>query len=92
MGQAKRELLRDAIVGYARQHPDASDTATGILGWWIPSTGFEDAAPMLDEVLADLVAEGVLHDTALPDGSVLYSVIGDLHTTANDKPPKNGSN
>jgi hypothetical protein len=74
MGSAKREQLRDVIAGYARRHPEASDTATGILGWWVPASGFEDAARLLDEVLAELVAGGVLRATALPDGSVLYSV------------------
>ena len=74
MGSATRERLRDAIAGYARRHPDASDTRTGILGWWVPAADFEDAALVIDEALAELVATGVLRATALPDGSVLYSV------------------
>ena len=74
MDSPKVARLREAIVSYARLHPDASDTANGILGWWLPATGFEDATLLLHDVLADLVAARVLRATALPDASVLYSV------------------
>ena len=74
MDSPKLARLREAIVSYARFHPDASDTANGILGWWLPATGFDDATLLLHDVLAELVSAGVLRATSLPDASLLYSV------------------
>jgi hypothetical protein len=81
--------LRSAIVDYARGHPHASDTMSGILDWWLPAdlrgTPAETAA-----VLDDLVAEGVLRGTRLVDGTTLYSVPPDTPTRDDAGGPERG--
>jgi hypothetical protein len=59
---------------YARDHPHASDTTDGIVGWWLPQVGFEYAPDMIGSVLEELVARGTLRRAPLPDGSLLYTV------------------
>jgi hypothetical protein len=73
VGQSERARLRELLVTYAETHPNASDTETGIVGFWIPvdvSFSIGDVAMVLDE----LVSDGVLTITRLPDGTPLYSV------------------
>jgi hypothetical protein len=73
LSAATRARVRRAIAAYAQQHPNASDTVEGILGWWIPP---EASAARIDveESLDALVVEGVLTATRLPDGTLLYAV------------------
>jgi hypothetical protein len=86
MGDDDRARLREAILRYAREHPRASDTADGILGWWLPETGFEWAHGAIEPVLQALVDEGALQRIPLPDGSVLYAVSRPRQDEAGDEP------
>jgi len=72
-GDTEREQLRQALLAYARAHPDASDTMEGIRSFWLQSqTGC--SPENLEHVLADLVSIGVFVVKRLPDGTSLYSV------------------
>ncbi len=51
----------------------AADTADGILGCWLPATGFEDASDHIAAVLACMVAQRRLSAWRLPDGEILYA-------------------
>ena len=81
MGQSERDRLREALVAYVESHPNASDTETGIVGFWIPP-GIPYSLGDVAVVLDDLVSEGTLMVTRLPDGTNLYSV----RQRAKDKP------
>ena len=67
------DRLRKAVLEYLGRHPEASDTATGIVSWWLPATGYEDAAAHIDEVLDALVQDALMVRRLLPDGGVLYA-------------------
>lgn len=71
--EARIEQLRDAILDYVRAHPDASDTAPGIVRWWLPANLVDGAVEMVDEVLRELSGSGALRCVRLPDGGLLYS-------------------
>ena len=47
---AAKARLRDAILRHVGEHPDAADSAAGIIGWWLPRTGYEDAPDHIDAV------------------------------------------
>jgi len=64
--------LREAILRYVLQHPDVADTADGIIGWWLPLTGYEDAPDHIDAVLEEMVATNYLRAWKKPDGEFLY--------------------
>lgn len=72
---AKRRL-RDRIANVVAANPHLADTADGIVQWWLPSTGFEGAIDLIQDVLDELVAEGVLATRRMPDGGVVYGAVG----------------
>jgi hypothetical protein len=67
-----RRLVRDAIVAHIQQHPDASDTAEGISGWWLGPSGCGESLTVVEEALDELVRSGVMRRRQLPDGGVVY--------------------
>ena len=69
----QRARTRKAILRHLRKNPLAADTVAGILAYWLPHTGFEDAPEYIGAVLEDLVAERRLQARPLPDGNVLYA-------------------
>jgi hypothetical protein len=73
VGETECARLREALLSYARSHPNASDTESGIAGWWLPAD-LQFSMADFGRVLGELVADGVLQVTRLPDGSDLYSV------------------
>jgi hypothetical protein len=68
-----RRRLRQAIVEHVRSNPEVSDTAAGIVQWWLPPVGFEQAVDVIDEVLDELVDDGILRRRRFSDGGVVYS-------------------
>lgn len=46
------------ILHYLMRHPDAKDTMTGILRWWLPREGVERKEEEVQEALDTLVARG----------------------------------
>ena len=69
---AAQARLRAAILRHIQEHPDVADTADGIIGWWLPRTGYEDAPDHIDAVLKDMVARNCLRAWKKPDGEFLY--------------------
>ena len=69
---AARARLCEAILRHVRKHPDVADTADGIVGWWLPRTGYEDAPDHIAAVLEDMVARDWLRALEMPDGEILY--------------------
>lgn len=73
---AQRARLRKALVRYVRRYPCAADTVEGIVTRWLPRGGFERAPDYIDEVLAQMVADGLVQAQLLPDGRTLFRVRG----------------
>jgi hypothetical protein len=72
---AIKRRVRRAIVEHVRWNPEVSDTAAGIVQWWLPPAGFEQAVDVIDEVLDELVDAGILRKRRFPDGGVVYSAV-----------------
>ena len=56
----RRQLLMRRILQYLADHPDAKDTADGILKWWLPSHLIVWEKKEVQEVLDHLVLRGWL--------------------------------
>lgn len=77
--EARISELRKAILDYVREHPNASDTARGIVTWWLPDVWMHEGTDLIDDALRELSQAGALHCVWLPDGGLLYSAkqVGD---------------
>jgi hypothetical protein len=71
--------VRNALRSYLRERPEAADTPVGIRQWWLPERMRGISMQQLRLALADLVADGEIRRTILPDGTELYSRTGSGH-------------
>ena len=62
--------LREAILHYLQQNPNAADTVEGIMRWWLKDK--QNDAAKIEQALEQLVAEGLVETTSLVDGTTLY--------------------
>jgi len=67
------EDIAEAIRLYLTDHPNASDSADGVLRWWLGPQHFGDAVSQVEEALEQLVANGTMLKRTLPDGKVIYA-------------------
>jgi hypothetical protein len=54
-------------------NPRAAETLRGIVQWWLMQQRFEEAWYTVELALSQLIEEGVVKRTTLPDGGALYS-------------------
>jgi Fe2+ or Zn2+ uptake regulation protein len=65
--------MRKEILAYLEAHPQASDTAEGIFGWWIETGKYQATAERVRRVLERLALEGLIKRTEIAGGPVVYS-------------------
>jgi hypothetical protein len=78
--------LREALVRYLRERPDAADTLVGIAQWWLPAAMQGVSMERLRLALAELIAANEVRCTVLPDGSELYARAVDPDCAPPDDP------
>lgn len=78
--------LREALVRYLRERPDAADTLVGIARWWLPAAMQGISMERLRLALAELIAAHEVRCTVLPDGSELYARAVDAESAPPDEP------
>ena len=76
--------LAAEIVQYLADHPDAVDTAEGILRWWLPSRGMESSPETLRRALEALVEAHTIGTRELPDGRSVYGRVSDNGSETRD--------
>ncbi|MBK5105165.1 MAG: hypothetical protein MUP61_00780 [Burkholderiales bacterium] len=54
-------------------HPNAADTAEGILRWWLPQEGVEVSLENVQRALDRLLASGHIAERRMSDGRRLYA-------------------
>jgi hypothetical protein len=64
--------LAEAILRHLRRYPDVADTAKGIMQWWLPCLGYENAPEFIDSVLQEMTAKDWLQAIRMFDGEILY--------------------
>jgi hypothetical protein len=66
-----REIALE-VRRYLDVHPDAADTAEGILRWWLPARYADASRRTIEAALQLLVAEHAVTRWRIADGSTLY--------------------
>ena len=84
----QRELsIEREIMGYLLQHPEAKDTAEGIMLWWLPRSYSTVPIRDLKEALERMVANGRLA-ASMHAGTRVYG----LSRARHDATPKGREN
>ena len=65
--------VSDAILRYLAMHPDAADSATGILQWWLKDLDFSPSSLQLREALTVLIEKGLVQRDQRASGIDIYS-------------------
>jgi hypothetical protein len=69
-------VVMKAILAYLRAHPQAKDTAAGIVQWWLPPVVRAAQPREVQEALERLAAAGLIRAKNLPGGAVVYGDAG----------------
>lgn len=68
------------IERYLDAHPNAADSAEGILRWWLTRQRYEESVGKVLQALEQLLQQGTVCKRVLQDGQVLYT--GGKHSPA----------
>jgi Fe2+ or Zn2+ uptake regulation protein len=60
------------VETYLAQHPEAVDSAEGIVRWWLSRLRLEEAVANVARALDLLVEEGIVVRRQMPDGRYVY--------------------
>ena len=60
------------ILGYLLSHPEAKDTVTGIVQWWLTEQRVRRTPADVKRAMRALVAQGLVMEQRLLDGRVYY--------------------
>jgi len=76
--RSKKERLqiRQQILAYLDDHPDAQDTLEGIVQWWLLEREIQHWMGRVKDALDELVAEGLISEYEGRDGQIHYRLIG----------------
>lgn len=65
-------VIASQIDRYLKSHPNAADSAEGILRWWLARQRYEESIQKVEQALALLLRQGAVSKRTLVDGKVLY--------------------
>ena len=65
--------LADEIASYLDSHPNAADTAEGILTWWLARQRYAETKRNVELALAYLTEQGLVRSSAGPHGRIYSS-------------------
>ena len=66
------EKVREAILHYLQNNPNAADSLDGVINWWLPQAYRKVEVVRIEQVLEQLIADGLVRKIALMDGTNLY--------------------
>jgi len=74
--QSKSEIARD-ILAYLISNPEAQDTFSGIVEWWLLEEQIKRRRENIREALADLVSSGLIIEIVGRDSQTHYRINGE---------------
>jgi len=73
-GETKEEEMARDVLTYLVNNPDAQDTLEGIAEWWLLERKIESRTAKVKEVLAGLVAKGLILERRGSDSRLRYLI------------------
>jgi Fe2+ or Zn2+ uptake regulation protein len=70
----KKKQLRDEILQYLIDHPNAQDTVKGIVTWWFLERTIKPQTALVEDVLKSLVADGLIIAHKGSDSQIRYKI------------------
>jgi len=70
----KKEQLKNEILQYLNDHPNAADTVTGIVGWWLLEQTAKHRIELVKDALNSLVDEGLVIARRERDSQTRYKI------------------
>lgn len=70
----ERSRIAHNVLTYLAEHPDSQDTLEGIVEWWLLEQEIKHQTVLVREVLAELVARGLVLERKGTDARVRYHV------------------
>ena len=64
--------VAEEIRRYLASHPDAADSAEGVLDWWMMRQRDKQSAQVVDEAMQWLLEQGAVTRRVMPDGQIVY--------------------
>ena len=64
--------LHDVIVDYLQNNPNAADSLEGIMNYWLPQAYKKIDRARIEQVLEQLIAEGLVRKITLAGGTIIY--------------------
>ena len=65
--------LADELAAYLESHPDAADTAEGILTWWLARQRYAQTKLNIEQALKHLTEQGLVRIRDGPHGKIYSS-------------------
>jgi len=76
MDRVPVSVIAAEVERYLALHPDAADTAEGIVRWWLPERLADVTSEQMHRALALLVERGSVVRRRIADGQAVYSSAG----------------
>lgn len=90
MEKAETSNIRQEILSYLIEHPNAQDTLEGIMNWWLLERQIKHWTVQVEAALAELAEQGVVVEQTGQDGKKHYRVnrgkLGKLHPKLKGQP------
>ena len=64
--------LRGEIIDYLRKNPNAGDSLEGVMSWWLSRNCGKVDVANVEQVLEQLITEGLVKKISLVGGTMLY--------------------
>jgi hypothetical protein len=61
------------IQNYLENHPNAADSADGVMRWWLSQQRLEESLQIVQQALEALVSQGEIDKAVTPGGRTVYS-------------------
>ena len=69
------EKIAKMIIRYLNRHPNAADSAEGIVNWWLTQPFYGGSIETVNKALEHLLAQGLIKKSYTPGGKIVYSSI-----------------
>ena len=70
--ESDKANMRREIIQYLHMHPNAADSLNGVIDWWLSDRYQAEDVKEVEQVLGQLITDGLVKKIFLVDSTVLY--------------------